>query len=250
MHAGKSRSNDISSLFARMALAHGRGAGMKMPQHGSPVSRDEEKSLPDTNFDDGGHLAPVMHAFHETGSTPPRTVISPGEDHGSPLSVLVVEPALDELLYVTSMLSSAGFHVTAAASFAQARALLGSPRPFALLFTALRLGMYNGLHLVVRGRCVQPAMAAVVTASTEDAMLQAEAEEQGATFVVKPTTSQECIAAILQTVYRSDASAGPIRPPFERRRGERRSASQPIGEERRRSERRRTIHWLTTPLVE
>lgn len=221
---------------------------MKIPQHGSPVSRGAEKSLPDTNFD-GGHLAPVMHAFYEPGSAPPRTVI-PGEDNGSPMSVLVVEPALDELLIVTSMLSSAGFHVTAAASFAQARALLGGARRFALLFTALRLGMYNGLHLVVRGRCVQPTMAALVTASSEDATLQAEAEILGATFVVKPTTSQECIAAILQTVFRRDPSAGPVRPPFERRRGERRSAAQPVGEERRRSDRRRTLGWLTTPRPE
>ena len=35
----------------------------------------------------------------------------------------------------------------------------------------------------------------VVTASAEDAMLQTEAEHLGATFVVKPTTSAECIAA-------------------------------------------------------
>jgi len=191
-----------------------------------------------------------MHAFYETGSAPPRTVISPGEDHGRPLSVLVVEPALDELLIVTSMLSSAGFHVTAAASFAQARALLGGARPFALLYTALRLGMFNGLHLVVRGQCVQPAMAAIVTASAEDAMLQAEAEGLGATFVVKPTTTRESIAAILQTVFRTDAAAGPIRPPFERRHGERREAMQPVSEDRRRSDRRRKIGWLTTPLTE
>jgi len=221
---------------------------MKMPQHGSPVSRGAEKSLPDTNLD-GGHLAPVMHALYEPGSAP-RTVIALGEDYVGPMSVLVVEPALDELLIVTSMLSSAGFHVTAAASFAQARALLGGARSFAVLFTALRLGMFNGLHLVVRGQCVQPAMAAIVTASPEDAMLQAEAEHLGATFVVKPTTTQECIAAILQTVFRSDTTTGPIRPPFERRRGERRSAAQQVGEERRRSDRRRTIGWMTTPRPE
>jgi DNA-binding NtrC family response regulator len=191
-----------------------------------------------------------MHAFFEAGSAPPRTVIALGEDHGSPLSVLVVEPALDELLIVTAMLSSAGFHVTAAASFAQARALLGGPRPFALLFTALRLGMFNGLHLVVRARCVQPTMAALVTASPEDAMLQAEAESLGATFVVKPTTTQESIAAILQTVFRGDQSAAPIRPPFERRRGERRETRQPVSEDRRQRDRRRKIAWLTTPVAE
>jgi DNA-binding NtrC family response regulator len=223
-----------------------------MPLHRLPVSRGAEKSLPETNFDDGGHLAPVtvMHAFYETASPPPRSMVSPGEDHGTPLSVLVVEPALDELLIVTSMLSSAGFHVTAAASFAQARALLGGPRSFALLFTAVRLGMFNGLHLVVRARCVQPTMAALVTASPEDAMLQSEAESLGATFVVKPTTTQECIAAILQTVFRSETSAAPIRPPFERRRGERREARHPVSEDRRQTDRRRTIGWLTTPIAE
>jgi hypothetical protein len=81
-------------------------------------------------------------------------------------------------------------------------------------------------------------------------MLQAEAEGLGATFVVKPTTTQESIAAILQTVFRTDSSAGPIRPPFERRRGERRGTVQPVGEDRRRSDRRRKIGWLTTPITE
>jgi hypothetical protein len=93
-------------------------------------------------------------------------------------------------------------------------------------------------------------MATLVTASQEDAMLQAEAESLGATFVVKPTSTQECLAAILQTVYRSDASAGPIRPPFERRRGERRETPQPVSADRRLSERRRKISWLTTPLAD
>ncbi len=192
----------------------------------------------------------MMHAFHEPGTAPPRTLVSSGEDDGSPLPVLVVEPGLDELLMLTSMLSAAGFHVTAAASFVQARALIGGARTFGLLLTALRLGMYNGLHLVVRGQSVQPHMAALVTASPEDAMLRTEAENLGATFVVKPTTSQECIAAILQTVFRQDTST-PIRPPFERRRTERRrETSQAVDEERRRSDRRRRISWLTAPLAE
>ena len=186
----------------------------------SPVSRGAEKSLPETNFD-RSPSAPMMHAFHEPGTAPPRTLVASGEDDDGPLPVLVVEPELDELLMLTSMLSAAGFHVTAAGSFVQARALIGGARTFGLLLTALRLGMFNGLHLVVRGQSVQPQMAALVTASPEDAMLRTEAENLGATFVIKPTTSQECIAAILQTVFRQDTST-PIRPPFERRRTERR----------------------------
>ena len=221
--------------------------GMKLPQSGSPVTHGAEKSLPEINFDTG-MAATVMHAFYDPGSVPPPSTLPSQEANGGPLSVLVVEPDLSELLTLSSMLSASGFHVTAAASFAQARVLLGGARSFGVLLTTLRLGMYNGLHLVVRGRCVQPTMAALVLASPEDALLQTEAEKLGATFVVKPTTSRECIAAILQTVFRRDPASEPVRAPFERRVGERRASAESIASERRRSDRRRTIPWLV-PLI-
>ena len=230
-----------------MRLTHYCRVGIKVPLTGSPVTQGAEKSLPETNFD-GSPSAAMMHGFHEAGSVSPLPAILPTGGNDDPLSVLVVEPDLAELLVSTSMLSASGFHVTAAASFAQARILLGGARPFAVLLTTLRLGMYNGLHLVVRGRCVQPTMAALVTASPEDVLLQTEAERLGATFVLKPTTSQEFIAAILQTVFRRESSAAPIRPPFERRQADRRGTSQSFGEERRRTERRRKTPWLA-PIV-
>jgi DNA-binding response OmpR family regulator len=192
--------------------------------------------------------ATVMHAFYDTASVPPLSALPSTEGNGGPLSVLVVEPDLSELLSLSSMLSATGFHVTAAASFAQARVLIGGARAFAVLLTTLRLGMYNGLHLVVRGRWVQPTMAALVLASPEDALLQTEAERLGATFMVKPTTARECIAAILQTVFRRDPASGPVRAPFERRAGERRASPETIAHDRRRSDRRRTIPWLV-PII-
>ena len=223
---------------------------MKVPQSHCPAARGAEKSLPETNFD-GSDSAAVMHGFYEAGATPPPVSMFTTDGNGGPLSVLVVEPDLADRLIFTSMLSASGFHVTAATSFAQARVLLGGARPFAVLLTTLRLGTYNGLHLVVRGHCVQPTIAAVVVASREDAMVQTETETLGATFVTKPTTSQECLAAILQTVFRRATSTGPIRPPFERRLGERRKdAPQSIDVERRRTDRRRNIGWLTMPRAE
>lgn len=182
----------------------------------------------------------------------PETTLSPKAmaptTHISALSVLVVEPVLDQLLHTVSLLAAAGFQVTAAASFEQAKPLLTSDSP-AVLLTALRLGMYNGLHLVVRGKALQPRLAALVTSPHPDPVLQREAELLQATFVLQPIASDELIASILQTRFRDASNTEPIRPPFERR-----VASRPVLEpvdplamERRQADRRRVLPWLLTP---
>jgi DNA-binding NtrC family response regulator len=159
------------------------------------------------------------------------------------LSVLVVEPAFDDLLPLTSMLSGVGFRVTAAETFAQARALLNSDPP-AILITAVRLGLYNGLHLVLRSKASLPDLAALVTSPAEDPVLRADAEAMGATFIVKPISTDDLLAALLRTMYARDRSAGPIRAPFERRASERRISRRPVHPERRRAERRRDLSLL------
>jgi len=157
-------------------------------------------------------------------------------------SVLVVEPSLDELLVVMSRLATAGFRVTVAESFAQARPFLGAQPP-ALLITALRLGAYNGLHLVLRGKAIDPHMRAVVTTNRPDMVLQADAEAMGATFLVTPVDERELLGAVLQTAFKLDGSA-PIRPPFERRLHERRGSLSLVARERRVADRRRSLPWL------
>jgi CheY-like chemotaxis protein len=166
--------------------------------------------------------------------------------HTAALSVLVVDPVLEDLLQTVALLSTAGFHVTAAASFAQAKPLLTSDSP-AVLLTALRLGMYNGLHLVVRGKATQPNLAALVTSPIADPVLEREAEQLGATFVLQPVTSEDLIASILKT--RFQATDAPVRPPFEQRTGDRRALRpiDPISVERRGPDRRRTLPWLVPP---
>jgi DNA-binding NtrC family response regulator len=164
------------------------------------------------------------------------------------LSILVVEPALDELVRTVAALTQAGFHVTAAEGFPQAKHLL-TPQAPAVLLTSLRLGCYNGLHLVVRGKAVQPKMAAIVTSSQADAVLQVEAEALGATFVVRPVTTDQLIASILKTYFRRNGDVEPIRPPFERRVSQRRALQpvEPISVDRRGSDRRRPLPWLVPP---
>jgi DNA-binding NtrC family response regulator len=126
----------------------------------------------------------------------------------APIPALVVEAAVDDLVPLVSALTEAGFQVTAAGTFLQARTLLDA-RPPALLMTAVRLGLYNGLHLVLRGTAVKPDLAAVVTSTVADPVLQREAEALGATFVVTPVEQKDLVAAVLRTLFRTGRFARP-----------------------------------------
>jgi DNA-binding response OmpR family regulator len=150
-------------------------------------------------------------------------------------AALIVEPSIADAVFLVTTLSALGFSVTVSDRFQEAKARLRVPP--ALLVTEIRLGEYNGLHLVLRGKSARVEMAAVVTSRVTDSVLQAEAERMGATFVLKPITLEELRAAICRTVLRTP-EAPPIRPPFERRRTDRRAAAAPHHQERRLATRR------------
>ena len=138
-------------------------------------------------------------------------------------SALVVEPSLADAAFIASVLAGTAFHVTMATDFREAKALL-EERPPTLLITEIRLGAYNGLHLVLRSRTDSPETAALVTSEVRDPVLEREAESLGATFLSKPLVEKELKAAIYRTALQPIARRGvdPIRPPFERRLHERR----------------------------
>jgi hypothetical protein len=89
-------------------------------------------------------------------------------------------------------------------------------------------------------------MAAVVTSAVTDPLLQDEAERMGATFVSMPATSAELLAAVMRTLFEGPEHPGSIRPPFERRRTERRRrvGAPPPESERRIGDRRRDLQTL------
>lgn len=155
-------------------------------------------------------------------------------------SILVVDPALEDLLPVILTLSRLGLRVTAAASFAQAKQLLSSNPPSVLL-AAVRLGIYNGLHLVLHGKAVRPEMAAFIASPASDPVLRADAEAMGATFMVKPLAERDLIGAIMQTLFRQDLGVMPLHPPFERRSDDRRTTVRGVSPERRIADRRRIV---------
>lgn len=154
-------------------------------------------------------------------------------------SAVLVVPNPADVAPLTLGLSPSEFRVTVLHNFADAKAFL-DVQPPDLLITELRLGEYNGLHLVLRGKAARSDMAALVLSDLE--ILQSEAERLGATFIVKPISSRDLAAAVVRTLHRHE-DAPPVRPPYERRSADRRQAGSsklPL-RERRTGERRRAF---------
>jgi DNA-binding response OmpR family regulator len=164
------------------------------------------------------------------------------------LSAVIVEPELPDALMAVSALTTAGFHVTVAEGFAEARTLLTSHR-HSLLIAGMQLWDYNGLHLVLHGKSIRADMAAVITTRRPDPALESEAVQMGATVVAMPTTEAELLAAVVRTLMRVPGDTTPINARFERRTQERRAGQldAPVTIEQRRGERRRGLARLMNP---
>lgn len=100
-------------------------------------------------------------------------------------SVLVVDVDRNALQEAATALADAGYLVTQATSFAEARQRLVLAKPD-LLVTAVRLAGFNGLHLVVTTQAMLPDTVAVVTHAVLDPALQADAAQHNAIYMVQP----------------------------------------------------------------
>lgn len=96
--------------------------------------------------------------------------------------VLLVEPDVDLRTLQSIAISRAGHTVTSAASYEAARQALARERADVLI-TAVRLGAYNGLHLIIRARAEHPGLLAILTAAVPDPSLETEARAHGALFL-------------------------------------------------------------------
>ena len=117
----------------------------------------------------------------------------------TPNSVLVVDCDLEALTRTVAVLRSGGYRVLSASEFSQAKQILDSQDPD-LLVTAVRLGLYNGLHLVLRGRLNNPRMAAIVLNNSIDPVLQIDARQQGATYLVMPLSDHDFHEAVARSL--------------------------------------------------
>lgn len=118
--------------------------------------------------------------------------------------ILVVDDTVVTLGALAELLATAGFEVSTAASFEEAKQKIDETSPD-LLIVDIRLGPYNGLHLVVRERLAHPERPVIMTTGFPDALLEAEAKKYGAEFMEKPIRSADLMA----TVRRLLAAASP-----------------------------------------
>jgi DNA-binding NtrC family response regulator len=94
-------------------------------------------------------------------------------------------------------LSAAGFRVLTSANFEEGRELLDAEVPPALLIVSVRLGPYNGLHLVIRGKLDHPGMALIVTSEDFDAGLEEDAARYGAIHLPSSADRETLVARAL-----------------------------------------------------
>jgi len=105
-------------------------------------------------------------------------------------------------------LAGEGFLVLSCATFAEARAQLGTRRVAALL-TDVRLVEFNGLHLVQLARTLHPRARLVVFSGHPDEVLEHEAHAVGALWLIKPldlSMVREHLAGLIEEQEESPAS--------------------------------------------
>jgi two-component system response regulator GlrR len=113
--------------------------------------------------------------------------------------VLVVDSNPSQVRTVGLLLRECGYRVLEATSFPDARRLWDAEQPQVLL-ADVRLEAYNGLHLFIRARAVNPDVTAIITSPVADRVLADETQRLGGTFLVKPVDVDEIVAAIERRV--------------------------------------------------
>jgi DNA-binding NtrC family response regulator len=129
----------------------------------------------------------------------------------SPHSVVVVDLNAPNRTKTVDLLEAAGYRVRSARTFDEAKTLLAAERPD-ILITDLRLGQYNGLHLILRTRSDFPEMAALVTSRVPDPVLEAEALRQNAHFILVPLTATQLLHAVARSLSGLPRESLPIPP--------------------------------------
>ena len=108
---------------------------------------------------------------------------------GKRLRILIVDDDAPLLEVLQRAFQNAGAEVVAHSTFEGARRAL-QEGTFDALLTDVRLGAFNGLQLAVISRDAHPEIRVIVFSGFDDPVLRSEAERVGATYVVKPVTTE------------------------------------------------------------
>jgi CheY-like chemotaxis protein len=121
------------------------------------------------------------------------------------LVVLAVNANQAALSATKEILESSGYLVVCASDYGEAKQRLADSPPD-LLVTAVKLGAYNGLQLVIRAS-TNPKIPAIVTGDRGDTALQNEAEKLNAVYLPEPVERDSLIALVEQVLARMDDKA-------------------------------------------
>ena len=109
--------------------------------------------------------------------------------------VVVVDDDRSLLQLLDRWLTAAGYSTELYDEFESARVRLAAGAPD-ILITDVRLGAYNGLHLVVMAKLRNPAITAIVLTGFDDHVLQHDAVSAGASFMLKPVGAERLLEAV------------------------------------------------------
>jgi DNA-binding response OmpR family regulator len=115
-------------------------------------------------------------------------------------TLLLVEPDRACQRAMVDLLEAGRYRTLTASSFARALQVMDSVRPD-LLITVVRLGKFNGLHLVMLGRAADPRMAALAVDDRPDERMQREALHAGAcAYLCKPLAAADLLPRVAEAL--------------------------------------------------
>lgn len=113
--------------------------------------------------------------------------------HEHHLLIVSTDPSV--LAGRTSALTAAGYTISASAGFPDARQILAAGTSPDVLITDVRLGPYNGLHLVAIARVEHPRTLGIVVGQA-DPVLEAEARGLAARYLISPLSGSDLVTAV------------------------------------------------------
>lgn len=184
---------------------------------GSPVNglADRDRACRSRGARFLGELSHEVRCFRETDVLDCRGVrIAVRNDREvlvTPLFILVADENAGTLATLTRALEDAGYLAMATQSFQDAIRALEQDVPAALVAT-VRLGQYNGLHLLVRARAHYPDLP-VIMIGPESAVLARDARALGAAaYMAQPVEVAALLARVLDLVERSADAEPSVQP--------------------------------------
>jgi len=124
---------------------------------------------------------------------------------GSFGNILIVEDDKSTLSGWVELLRAAGYGVTGVSTYEEGRQELASMPD--LLITDVRLGVYNGLQLLMRGRMVNPRLQAIVVTGYADQIVRREAVHLLAEHLEKPVDADRLLQVVSNALRHPPAAA-------------------------------------------